>query len=60
MNNDTTSTRNILSRASWARHSNALDYIDTTDVIFDHMRQATLQQWELRTIAMTIFNGMAT
>ena len=51
--------RNILSRASRARHPNALDYIDMIDVIFDHMRQATLQQRELRTITMAISNGVA-
>jgi len=51
--------RNILSRASRARHPNALDYIDTTDVIFEHMRQATLRQRELRTIAMAISDSVA-
>jgi hypothetical protein len=51
--------RNILSRASRACHPNALDYIDTTDVIFEHLCQATLRQQELRTIAMPIADGVA-
>jgi hypothetical protein len=34
-------------------------FIDTTDAISEHLRQATLQQQELRIIAMTIADGAA-
>jgi hypothetical protein len=32
-------------------------FIDTTDAISEHLRQANLQQWELHIIAMTIADG---
>ena len=50
---------NILSRASQACHPNAPDYIDTTNVIFEHLCQATHRQCELRTIAMAIAECVA-
>jgi hypothetical protein len=34
--------RNILNRANRARRPNTLDYIDTTNVIFEHLHRATL------------------
>jgi hypothetical protein len=34
-------------------------FIDTTDAILEHLRQATLQQRELHIIAMTIADGAA-
>jgi hypothetical protein len=50
---------NILSPASQAHHPNALDYINTTDTISEHVCQATLRQREICTIAMAIANGVA-
>jgi hypothetical protein len=50
----------ILNRANRAHHPNALDYIDTTNVIFRHLRQAILQQWELRKVAMPIADSVTT
>jgi hypothetical protein len=53
------SPRNILNRANQARRPNALDYIDTTNIIFEHLRRAILQQQELHNVAMAIANGVA-
>jgi hypothetical protein len=49
--------RNILNRANRAQCPNALDYIDTTNIIFEHLRRATLQQRELHNVAMAIADG---
>ena len=50
--------RTILNRANRARRPNALDYINTTNVIFGHLRRAILQQHGLRNIAMAIADGV--
>jgi hypothetical protein len=49
---------NILSPASRDHHTNTLNPTDTINKISEHLRQPTLQQQELRTIAMAIANGM--
>jgi hypothetical protein len=50
---------NILNKVNQAQRPNALDYIDTTNVIFEHLRQIILQQRELRSVAMAIADGAA-
>ena len=44
--------------ASRSRRPNALDCMDTTNVIFGHLRRAILQQHGLRNIAMAIADGV--
>nr|AWA44959.1 hypothetical protein LOC101753448 [Saccharum spontaneum] len=50
--------RNILSKASRACLPNALDFIDSSDIIFEHLHRAVLRQRELATIAMAISDGV--
>jgi hypothetical protein len=44
----------ILHKVNQAHHPNALYYIDTTNIIFGHLRQAIRQQQELCNIATAI------
>lgn len=47
----------IMNRANHSCHPNALDHVDADNSVFASLRQAVLQQQELRHIALAISNG---